>query len=250
MKHCFPLSVATNGKGGHGLKLEKIGLTVELLTAEQRSQVQFPGLDHYSGSLNNSKGTFYFWVWFTQKVMTWAQNWFKTAISWWQTVFPPSSFLAPLACTCVHLFLVKPLNSKIKIWILICSTYSFPTEVEGRSRWKLISSKFILCDHVCNSHDHSVLQSIDITKRNLMLITLRALNLLRAGISHCTFVIKRCTPHTCTNEADSTSICKNKLWALKTVILIFCRLKKIQEKKKIMKQKAEAAKKARGITEG
>ena len=27
---------------------------------------------------------------------------------------------------------------------------------------------------VCNSHDHSVLQSIDITRRNLMLITLRA----------------------------------------------------------------------------
>ena len=37
-----------------------------------------------------------------------------------------------------------------------------------------ISSKFILCDHVRNSHDHSVLQSIDITRRNLMLISLRA----------------------------------------------------------------------------
>jgi len=35
-----------------------------------------------------------------------------------------------------------------------------------------ISSKFILCDNVCNSHDHSVLQSIDITRRSLML-TLR-----------------------------------------------------------------------------
>ena len=34
-----------------------------------------------------------------------------------------------------------------------------------------ISSKFILCDHVCNSHDHSILQSIDITRRNLMLMT-------------------------------------------------------------------------------
>ena len=33
-----------------------------------------------------------------------------------------------------------------------------------------ISSKFILCDHVRNSHDHSVLQSIDITSRNLNLI--------------------------------------------------------------------------------
>ena len=37
-----------------------------------------------------------------------------------------------------------------------------------------ISSKFILCDHVHNSLDRSVLQSIDITRRNLMLITLRA----------------------------------------------------------------------------
>ena len=34
-----------------------------------------------------------------------------------------------------------------------------------------ISNKFILCDHVRSSHDHSVLQSIDITRRNLMLIT-------------------------------------------------------------------------------
>ena len=30
-----------------------------------------------------------------------------------------------------------------------------------------ISNKFILCDHVHNSHDHSVLQGIDITRRNL-----------------------------------------------------------------------------------
>ena len=37
-----------------------------------------------------------------------------------------------------------------------------------------ISIKFILCDHVLNSHDHSALQSIDITRRNSMLITLRA----------------------------------------------------------------------------
>ena len=34
-------------------------------------------------------------------------------------------------------------------------------------------TKFIFCDHVCNSHDRYVLQSIDITRRNLMLITLR-----------------------------------------------------------------------------
>ena len=37
-----------------------------------------------------------------------------------------------------------------------------------------ISIKFILCDHVRNSHDHYVLQSIDITRKNFMLITLRA----------------------------------------------------------------------------
>ena len=37
-----------------------------------------------------------------------------------------------------------------------------------------MSSKLILCDRVRNSHDHSVLQSIDVTRRNLMLITLRA----------------------------------------------------------------------------
>ena len=36
-----------------------------------------------------------------------------------------------------------------------------------------ISSKFILCDHVRNSHDYSVLQNIDITRRNLTLITVR-----------------------------------------------------------------------------
>ena len=37
-----------------------------------------------------------------------------------------------------------------------------------------VSSIFMLCDHVRNSLDHSVLQSIDITRRNLMLVTLRA----------------------------------------------------------------------------
>ena len=32
-----------------------------------------------------------------------------------------------------------------------------------------ISSKFILSDHIRNSHDHSVLQSIDITRRKFLL---------------------------------------------------------------------------------
>ena len=66
---------------------------------------------------------------------------------------------------------LNPLNPMIQIWVLICCLYSFPTEVVGRS-WE-ISSKLILSDHVHNSHDHSFLQSIDITRRNLTLITLR-----------------------------------------------------------------------------
>ena len=67
---------------------------------------------------------------------------------------------------------LNPLNRKIKIWILICCPYSFPSEVVGKV--DKISCKFTLCDHVHNSHDHPVLQSVDITKRNLMLITRRA----------------------------------------------------------------------------
>ena len=34
---------------------------------------------------------------------------------------------------CLSLLGLDPLNPKIKIWILICSPYSFPTEVVGRS---------------------------------------------------------------------------------------------------------------------
>ena len=43
-----------------------------------------------------------------------------------------------------------------------------------------MSSKFILFDHVHNSHDHPVLQSIDITRRTLTLITLWAPHLFGA----------------------------------------------------------------------
>ena len=70
-------------------------------------------------------------------------------------------------------YLDPKLTLSSKIWIPVCCLFSFPTEVVGRS-WLKISSKFILCDNICNSHDHSVLQSIDITRRNLMLITLGA----------------------------------------------------------------------------
>ena len=67
---------------------------------------------------------------------------------------------------------LNPLNPGIKIEILILFPYSFPITVVGEVGKTF--SKFILCDHVLNSHDHSVLQSIDITRRNLMLISLRA----------------------------------------------------------------------------
>ena len=49
-----------------------------------------------------------------------------------------------------------------------------------------MSGKFILCDHGRNSHDHFVLQSIDITRRNLMLVTLIGLN---KGLNiHCIYI--------------------------------------------------------------
>ena len=44
----------------------------------------------------------------------------------------------------------------------------------GEKMIKIMSSKFVFCDRVRNSHEYSVLISIDITRRNLMLITLRA----------------------------------------------------------------------------
>ena len=66
----------------------------------------------------------------------------------------------------------NPLNPKIKI------EFSFVAPINFLQKWwgevDKISSKFILCDHVHNSYGHSVLQSIDFTRRNLMLITLRA----------------------------------------------------------------------------
>ena len=71
-----------------------------------------------------------------------------------------------------RLLTINPLNPEIKI------EFSFVAPIHFlQTQWgevDKISSKFILCDHVRNSHDHSVLQNIDITRRNLMLITLRA----------------------------------------------------------------------------
>ena len=50
--------------------------------------------------------------------------------------------------------IVNPLNPSIKIQILICCPYTFSIEVVGRI-WE-VSIRFILCDHVLYSHDHSV----------------------------------------------------------------------------------------------
>ena len=72
--------------------------------------------------------------------------------------------LGPHLCTRI---LVRAMIGLLKKPLSIC-----PTRWEGKV--DKISSKFILCDHVLNSHDHSVLQSIVITRANLMLITLKA----------------------------------------------------------------------------
>ena len=67
---------------------------------------------------------------------------------------------------------------KLKTLLTLRSKFecSFVAPIHFLQKWweevDKISSK--LCDHVHNSHEHSVLQSIDITRRNLMLITLKA----------------------------------------------------------------------------
>ena len=58
------------------------------------------------------------------------------------------------------IYLLNPSHPEIKISILIFCPYLFPTEVGGE--FDKISSKFVLSDPVRDSHDHSVLQSIDI----------------------------------------------------------------------------------------
>ena len=62
------------------------------------------------------------------------------------------------------LLAINPLKPKIKNWILFCCPYSFPTEVVGEV--DKMSSKFILRDHVSNSHDHSVLQALILQGEN------------------------------------------------------------------------------------
>ena len=56
----------------------------------------------------------------------------------------------------------------IKIEILIYCPYTFSIEVVGI--FAGVSIRLIFPDHVLNSHDNSVFQSIDIARRNFMLI--------------------------------------------------------------------------------
>ena len=52
---------------------------------------------------------------------------------------------------------LNPLNPNIKIHILICYPYTFSIEVVTGKNLMKVSIRFILCDHILNSHDHSVL---------------------------------------------------------------------------------------------
>ena len=82
----------------------------------------------------------------------------------------PRYIFATFDCNRHHCLTFETLRSKFE------SSFVSPIHLLQK-HWgevEKISSKFILCDHVCNSHDYSVVQSIDITRRNLMLITLRA----------------------------------------------------------------------------
>ena len=64
---------------------------------------------------------------------------------------------------------LDPWNPYIKIEILIYCPYTFSIEVVGI--FAEMSIRLIFPDHVLNSHDNSVFQSIDVTRRNFMLIT-------------------------------------------------------------------------------
>ena len=63
---------------------------------------------------------------------------------------------------------LQTLRSKFEFSLV--APMHFLQKLMGRSWWS--------CDHVSNSQDHSVLQIIDVTRRNLMLIALRAQGVL------------------------------------------------------------------------
>ena len=65
---------------------------------------------------------------------------------------------------------LKALGSKFKFSFV--APIHFPQKKWGEV--DKISRKFVLCRHVRNSHGYPVLHSVDMTRRNLMLIALRA----------------------------------------------------------------------------
>ena len=56
--------------------------------------------------------------------------------------------------TYLFIYLFNPRNPNITIQFLICCPYRFPMKVVETSCW----IRFIFCDHVLNSRDHSVLK--------------------------------------------------------------------------------------------
>ena len=70
--------------------------------------------------------------------------------------------------------LIRTLSTALSLPILTLFSPLFIYYRSSEEKLIKYQTKNILCDHVLNSHDHSVLQSIAITRRNLMLITLRA----------------------------------------------------------------------------
>ena len=54
-------------------------------------------------------------------------------MSWENLIKDQSIFSLVIILLILITLSLNPLNPKIKIWILICCPYSFPTEVVGRS---------------------------------------------------------------------------------------------------------------------
>ena len=109
-----------------------------------------------------------------------------------------------------------------------------------------ISNKFILCDHVHNSHDHSVLQGIDITRRNLTgLLIFRGKKAKFRGIFRGKFAEK---------SADFVGFSRIKSqnsWKNRTILRDFCGRKvkirrKISQFCGILAEKSQISKDFRG----
>ena len=84
-------------------------------------------------------------------------------------IFILIAFCCPCCCHCNCCVTLYTLISKFKFSFVI------PVHFQQKQWGEFVevSIRFMLCDHVRNSHDHFVLYSSDITRRNLMLITVR-----------------------------------------------------------------------------